>query len=279
MGKDGIPSLTDPPTVSVKQADFMDGGDRVVGVRIGEAARAYPVKILNYHEIINDTLAGKPIAVVYCPLCDSASVVDRTIGGETLSFGVSGLLYNSNVVMYDRTHEALWSQVGLKALSGPYAGKSLDHRRFVVTTYRQWNRSHPDGSVVSTGTGRRNSYERDPYGDYEESDRLMFGVEHDDERLPKKERVVGVRLGSTTRAYPIAALKKAPKGRVVDSVDGERVVLEAREEGAKVVEAPSDAEVVHTFWFAWAAFHPDTELYTPSDEEAASSSEQPKKEG
>jgi len=107
--KDGIPALTEPKTVRVARADFLLPDDRIVAVTKNDESRAYPIRLLNWHEIVNDTLGGVPIAVVYCPLCDSVTVVDRRMDGAALEFGVSGMLYQSNVLMYDRTHNALWS--------------------------------------------------------------------------------------------------------------------------------------------------------------------------
>jgi hypothetical protein len=257
--KDGIPSLTNPKTVPVGEADFLDPGDRVIGVEITGQARAYPLRILNHHEIVNDRLADTPIAVIYCPLCDSASVVDRRIEDKTLEFGVSGLLMNSNVVFYDRTDQALWSQVGLEALSGPHAGRSLKHLPWQLTTFDDWEKAHPDGRVASLDTGYNRNYQRSPYAGYFNSDRLMFPVQRIDDRLPEKARVIGITFDGVTRAYPLNTLAEA--GRIEDEIAGQRVVLTHKPEGGQVTVQPDGAKVVHTFWFAWSAFHPDTELY------------------
>jgi hypothetical protein len=257
--KDGIPSLTNPKTVAVGEADLLDAGDRVVGVEIAGQARAYPLRLLNYHEIVNDRLGDTPIAVIYCPLCDSASVVDRRIQGETLEFGVSGLLMNSNVVFYDRTDQALWSQVGLKALSGPHAGQSLKHLPWQLTTFSAWQETHPDSRVVSLDTGYDRNYRRNPYAGYFNNDRLMFPVEPRDDRLPRKARVIGITFDGVTRAYPLNALAEA--GRIEDEIAGQRVVLTHKPEGAHVTVQPDEAKVIHTFWFAFWAFHPDTQLH------------------
>lgn len=259
--KDGIPSLTDPAVVPAGEVRFLRADDRVAGVTLNGEARAYPMRLLNWHEVINDELGGVPIAVVYCPLCDAVSVVDRRINGQTLEFGVSGLLLNSNVVFYDRVDQALWSQVGLESLSGPHAGQSLDHLAWTITSFGDWKAEHPDGTIVSLDTGHQRNYARNPYARYFASDRLMFPVQPLDNRLPLKTRVVGVRLGGEAKAYPLEAITAAPGGQLEDEIAGQRVVLTADGEGrAQVVEAPKDAEVVHTFWFAWAAFHPETEL-------------------
>jgi len=258
--KDGIPSLTDPKTITVADAKYADG-DRMVVVTVDEATRAYPIKVLNWHEAINDKLGEVPFAVIYCPLCDSASVVDRRMGDATLEFGISGLLYNSNVLLYDRKHNALWSQVGLEAVSGPHAGESLKHLPWSITTFEQLKKTHPKASVVTTETGHRRNYARNPYARYFANDRLMFPVAHHDHRLKHKEPVVGVQVGDHTKAYPIARIVKAG-GKVTDRLGDHKITLKADDAGnVAVVEAPADARTVHTFWFAWVAFHPKTALF------------------
>jgi len=271
--KDGIPSLTDPAFVPAAEADFLQDRHRVVSVTIDGKTRAYPLNILNWHEAIHDTLGGTPILVVYCPLCDSVSVVDRRLDGRTYEFGISGLLMNSNVLLYDRTDEALWSQVRLTAISGPNAGRSLRHLDgWSMMTFGQWKREHPNARIVSAKTGYRRNYRENPYGGYFANDRLMFPASPSDERFSNKTRVVGVKLGDVARAYPLKRIREAADGRVTDTIGGGRLVLEAgRAPGmVRVVEAPEQAAVVHTFWFAWYAFHPQTQVY-----EAASKNGEP----
>ena len=261
--KDGIPALVNPHAVPVAKADFLKPSNRVIGVSLGGQDRAYPINILNWHEIINDQLGGVPIAIIYCPLCDSVSVVDRRIGGQTLTFGVSGLLYNSNVVFYDRTHQSLWSQVGLTALSGPYAGQSLKHLAWELRPFGRWKKDHPQGTVATFETGHVRDYRRNPYSSYFRTDKLMFPVARSDDRLRPKTVVVAVKIGATARAYPLERIAQAKDGRIMDTVAGHRVVLrvDAVTRGVVVEEIPPGAKVIHTFWFAWAAFHPDTDIY------------------
>ncbi len=269
--KDGIPSLTDPKTAPVGDADFMRPDDRVVGVTINGESRAYPIKVLNWHECYNDTLGGVPIAVVFCPLCDSVTVVDRRLNGKTHEFGISGLLYNSNVLLYDRQDDALWSQAGLIAISGPNAGKSLKHlTAWRISRFEDWRDSHPDSTVATLDTGYYSAdrYNATAYASYFTTDELMFPVEPTSERFKNKFPVLGVRVGEVTKAYPLTAIAAAPAGRVEDVVNGERVVLESdgTPAGVRVVEAPEGSQTIHTFWFAWYAFHPDTAVYAPSGE-------------
>lgn len=257
--KDGIPSLTDPPHIAAIEADFLPNDARIIGVTVDGESRAYPVGVLNWHEVINDTLGGAPIAVIYCPLCDSVSVVDRRLDGATLEFGVSGLLANSNVILYERTTDGLWSQVKLEAVSGPHAGRTLKHLGdWSVETFGQWKVSRPAGTVVTFDTGHQRNYSHSPYGGYFMSDRLMFPAEPRDESLPNKTPVLGVRIGDIARAYPL----KVIDGEVRDTLAGEQIVLRGDGQGAVVIEQlPDGARAIHTFWFAWYAFHPDTTVY------------------
>jgi len=263
--KDGIPALTDPETVPVADADFMLDDDRVVGVTVNGESRAYPIKVLNRHECYNDELGGVPIAVIFCPLCDSVSVVDRQLGEQVYEFGISGLLYNSNVLLYDRVDDALWSQAGLIAVSGPNAGKSLTHLSgWEITTFADWRESHPDSTAATLETGHYGPerYNAVAYASYFQTDDVMFPVEATDPRFKNKYPVVGVWVDGKARAYPVDFIAEAPGGRVEESFGGGRVVLEPTEGGGvRVIEVPVGANVLHTFWFAWYAFHPETEVY------------------
>ena len=269
--KDGIPALTLPKTEPVSDARF-DDDQRMVVVTVGMKTRAYPINVLSWHEVLNDTLKDTPIAVIYCPLCDSVSVIDRRIksGDEikVLEFGISGLLYNSNVLLYDRNDNALWSQIGLEAISGPHVGKSLKHLPWQITNFASLKKTHPNASVATTDTGYRRDYSRNPYADYFATDRLMFPINSQDNRLKSKTPVIGVRLGEHTRAYPLGAVRDAENGTLVDEIDGQTIVLKADEYGGiAVIESPAKAQVVHTFWFAWSAFHPKTSLYSHTSDE------------
>ncbi|MBI4557092.1 MAG: DUF3179 domain-containing protein [Candidatus Hydrogenedentes bacterium] len=262
--KDGIPAITDPRVTNAGNVHFLGPADRVAGVAVDGEARAYPIRLLNWHEVINDRLGSVPLAVIYCPLCDSVSVVDRRIDNETLEFGVSGLLLDSNVLLYDRTDNALWSQVGFEAISGPHAGHSLRHLPFDLTTFEQWNTKHPNSTVVTFETGHRRNYRENPYGRYFDSDDLMFPAKGaDDRRLPRKEPVVGIQVGGAERAYPVRQVADAPDGRIEELVGDGRVIIEALDDGryVRVVEVPDSALVVHTFWFAWISFHPQTTVF------------------
>jgi hypothetical protein len=264
--KDAIPAILEPRFVAAAQAGFLRPGDQVVGVRDGKVAKAYPIRILNWHEVVNDSLNRTPIAVTYCPLTGSAVVYDRRHEGRTLSFGVSGKLYQSNVLLYDHQSESLWSQLGEAAVTGDLTGAKLEPLPAVVTTWQDWRSRHPDTLVLSTETGHRRDYDRDPYASYHQSARVMFPMDHVDPRLRPKEWVLGLKIGERSKAYPFMAL--AGVRSVLDDVSGKRVRIEFDPESKRATAAEADTGEalpgVGVYWFAWAAFHPHTLVWIPN---------------
>lgn len=267
--KDGIPALLKPTFVAADDASFIRGEDVVVGLEIDGHARAYPLKILNWHEIVNDELGDLPVAVTYCPLTGSAVVFDRRVNGKPLSFGVSGRLYQSNVLMYDHQSDGLWSQLAGAAVTGKRTGTQLDNIPAQVTTWRRWREDHPDTSVLSPDTDHSRDYDRNPYAGYEASPSVMFPVEQHDDRLPTKARVLGVVLDGQARAYPHDELARAG-GSASDELVGR--VVELRLDGASASAHASGRllPAVSVYWFAWAAFHPDTSVWRAPQAAAAS---------
>jgi hypothetical protein len=245
-------------------ADYLGQDDRVIGVARGQEARAYPLKILDYHEIVNDRVNDEPVAVTYCPLCDSAAVFDRRTPLGEREFGVSGLLYNSNVLMYDRSGQAesLWSQIKAEGVSGPGAQSKLKALPVELTTWGDWRLRNPHAVVLSPQTGHSRDYRRDPYVGYFQRPGLMFPAQPTSDRLPTKERVLGVWTGTAARAYPISAFGRDPV-RVVDKVGGKQVVIEfiPVAQSIRVADADEGVEWMYSLWFAWYAFHPNTEIY------------------
>ena len=156
--RDGIPVLTDPPFVAASRASFLKDNDRVLGVNLNGIAKAYPIRIMNWHEIVNDQFAGASVAVTYCPLCYTGMAFRADMDGRRNIFGVSGLLYNSDVVLYDRTTESLWSQLLAQAISGPKPGQQLEAVPVTNTTWTDWRARHPDSLVLSSSTGYTRDY-------------------------------------------------------------------------------------------------------------------------
>jgi len=264
--KDGIPALTDPAFVEADQADYLGPEDRVIGVAYGKEAKAYPLKILNYHEIANDTVGDVPVAVTYCPLCDSAAVFDRRTPLGVREFGVSGMLYNSNVLMYDRgdKQESLWSQMMGEGISGAAAHAKLQALPLVLTTWKDWRERHPATQVLSDETGHNRPYGKSPYAGYFGSPDLMFDASPTSDRLPLKTRVLGVWNKESARAYPIPAVAQCEAEFPLPQELGEasfQIAYDPESESLRVLEAEDGIQWVYAFWFAWYAFHPETEVF------------------
>ena len=291
--KDGIPSIDDPTFAGAADGDArMDPGDPVFGVEIDGNARAYPQYILVRHEIVNDELAGYEIAVTYCPLTGTALGFDR----EGDEFGVSGMLVNSNLIMYDRSSESWWSQVLGSLVRGvedspELLGRSLREVRVVWTTWGRWREVHPDTAVLTEDTGEAFSYTADPYGEYNppagyyaNRDLLFETMERDDSHHPKAV-FVGARTGDGNVAVRKDLLREqqlveATVGGVpyvaayhhgLDSawiyrnVDGEDVSVAGEAyrgpDGERYAADELPLESVNAFdamWFAWHAFYPES---------------------
>lgn len=204
-GKDGIPALTNPPYQSAATAGFIQPGDLVIGLRIGDEIKAFPHKILDRHEIANDTWNGTPFILSYCPLTGTGMVWEAFSDSSDKSFGVSGLLYNSNLILYDRETDSLWSQMMMKCVNGPRIRTDTALIHVIETTWSTWRQLFPNAEVLSSNTGFNNSYDVYPYGSYKTSDSLLFPVSNEDNRLHKKERGHGVIVSDHTKFYPIGA--------------------------------------------------------------------------
>ncbi|QDS94643.1 hypothetical protein FF011L_34230 [Roseimaritima multifibrata] len=260
--KDGIPALSNPMMVSAAEATYLRPNDRVIGVVSGRESRAYPLPILNYHEIINDRIGELPIAVTYCPLCDSAVVFDRRTPLGEREFGVSGLLYNSNVLMYDRSKtESLWSQVKGEGVSGPGAGMKLAALPMELTTWAAWQKRNPNTLVVSSETGHRRNYQTSPYARYFQQPNLMFPAKPTSNALPLKETVLGVWDDANSLAIPISAFE-GKSTQIEKSLGSKKftVAFDADDQTIRVVKADPGIQWMNTFWFPWYAFRPATEI-------------------
>jgi hypothetical protein len=262
VAQDGIPPLTDPERVAVFKAEYPELTGRVIEVVINGKAVAYPIGILNFHEIANDTVGGEPIAATYCPLCDSASVISRNleIDGETLTleFGVSGFLYNSNVMMYEKTTNGLWSQVLMQAVTGPHSGRTVKHYPVRVISFMDFKSKHPKGEVLTANTGHERPYSGNPYQAYfDDPDRVFPGFDFHDDRLGHKALGMGVVVGDSAYFVPQSATSVEP---VTFKTEHGAVTIKSNDAGMQVVESPESAQTIQTFWHSWAAFHPDTEI-------------------
>jgi len=261
--RDGIPALDDPVFVDAEDGGFIRGHDRVLGLNLNGVAKAYPIRILNYHEVVNDSFDGTPVTVTYCPLCGSGMAFSSVAAGSFKSFGVSGLLYNSDVLLYDRETESLWSQIMGKAVSGLLKGEELTPIALTHTTWNDWQTTYPGTLVLSTKTGHMRNYDRDPYEGYSETSGVMFPLRHTDSRYGAKELVVGVEIDGQFKAYPFRSLPRR-QDSLNDKFAGEEIslVYDRQNKSAKVLDSSGkEIPTVTLYWFAWAAFHPETQVY------------------
>ncbi len=284
MPKDGLRALVRPAAVTPAALEasaekryrkFLVGSDRVVGVAIGGEARAYPLRVLNWHEVANDELGGRPIAVTYSPLCDSVVVFDRVVDGEVLEFGVSGLLLNSNLVMYDRRYggvgESLWSQLGARAVAGPggRAGKRLRVLPSLLVRWEDWRRRFPQTSVVTGVAALADAYKRDPYASYFGSDLLRFPVSPlaPAGMLGRKERVFVVERKGERLVLALSDIARHA-GPISAAIGSARVDLSYHEWPPTVFGESKEWDelgIYHAFWFAWYAMHPGDRLWSEAE--------------
>lgn len=317
-GPDGIPSIDEPRFLEIADVDFLEDQEPVLVFVLGDEVRAYPLQIMMWHEIVNDTVNGIPVAVTYCPLCNSAVAHDRRHEGRVLEFGVSGALYNSSLVMFDRQTFSLWSHFTGEGLVGIFAGDQLTSFPVSLASWAEFRDAHPGGIVLSRDTGFTREYGRNPYPGYDDVNTppFLFEGREIDGRFAAKTRIVGMDLPSGPRAV---ASERLEQDRVVRVDDGDRqlvvwwqpgtvsalegrTVASGRDVGTTgVFEATLDGQAlsfepadgggfrdretgstwsalgiatagplagrqltavphVDTFWFAWSAFQPDTEV-------------------
>jgi hypothetical protein len=223
--KDGIPAIDRPRFESFASADrWLHPQEPVIALEIADDARAYPLQILIYHEIVNDQVGGRPVAVTFCPLCNASIVFDRRAAGRLLDFGTTGRLRKSDLVMYDRQTESWWQQFTGEAIVGHYAGTVLRQIPSGIVGYEDFKRAHPRGQVLSRATGFSRPYGINPYRGYDRIDEIPFlFAETPDPRLPAMARVLNVSVGARHRLYPLSELEKTPV--VNDILTGEPFVV------------------------------------------------------
>ena len=307
-GKDGIPALTNPGMVAAGApgAEYLRDSDRVVGVVLSGQPMAIPLNILWWHEIVNLNVAGSQVAVTHCPLTGSSLVFDRG-GAAGAEFGVSGLLYRNNLIMYDRsTQESLWPQMLRGAACGASSGRSLPMMASMEMSWAGWRSLHPGTQVVASATGFSRDYQRYPYGDYARTDnpQVLFPMGSVDGRRPPKERVLGIPGAAGHRAYPFGELASLGSAGVAQG-QGDVVFWDGQRQGAMAYQRELDGviltfqvldgqirdtgtdsvwrvdgvavsgplegkrltplpEAYVAYWFAWAAFHPGTQIWSAS---------------
>ena len=265
--KDGIPPIDNPKFISISTASSDVTDDEPgIAVDINGIQRFYPFNILVWHEIVNDTFADQRVLVTYCPLCLSGIVFDPQVNNERVEFGTSGKLWNSNLVMYDRQTDSLWSQVLGEAIVGSMTGTSLEVLPSDQMRFGEWKKANPGGEVLSRDTGATRFYGQDPYGSYYTTPGTYFPVDNTDSRLAEKDFVLGIVINDQAKAYLPKAVKKL--GRVEDDFAGKTIVAEydADLDVVRLFEKLEDGTLERInpfplFWFSWVAIHPDTEVF------------------
>lgn len=262
---DCIPSIDNPVFETANDAEsWLAPTDKVFALNFNGVTRAYPQRIMNWHEIVNDDISGIPVAITFCPLCGSAVAFERVVDGVVTELGVSGKLHNSDLVMYDRYEGNLWQQITGEAIVGPAARRNEKLKPIPIITveWQQWKTEQPESEVLSRETGFTRNYDQYPYGTYEQDDQLLFGVEGLDNSLQIKTVVYGVELTSFSKAYPESVFDT--NAVVEDILGNTNLRLEKQDNGEiRVTNLDTNEEIIpiRLFWFAWAAFHPETQLY------------------
>ncbi len=236
---DGIPSLDHPKLIAAAAADYLRGDDLVFGVEIDGDARAYPLRIMGWHEMFNEVIGGVPVALAYCTLCGSGILFETRVEGreKPFVFGSSGLLYRSNKLMFDRETDSLWNQFTGQPVAGPLAGSdiALAIRPVVIVTWAKWRAAHPETRVLALDTGHQRDYGSGVvYAEYFGSPELMFPARADETRLRRKDYVFGIREVGAAKAWPLAAFAERP---VINDAVGPRAVVLIGDAGSRSVRA------------------------------------------
>lgn len=262
--RDCIPSIDQADFVSAGEVDYLREDDLVMTLTHNGITRAYPTRILDHHEIVNDMFGADPVAVTYCPLCGSGLAFDRRQDGQVLDFGVSALLHNSDLVMYDRQTDSLWQQITGEAFAGKSRGNQLKTLPLSMVIWRDWKQQYPDAEVLTIEGIESDRYQKDAYGDYAESERLYMPVSATDARLHPKRVIYGMEIGD--RAIAVDADWLAGEGRWSNDYEGKRLLLTRQANGEVAASLAERQITVHRmYWFAWYSFHPNTALIDGQD--------------
>ena len=224
-GKDGIPSIDNPRFVKLDQADYMVSNDLVLTMKIDGQIRTYSHPVLDWHEIVNDVVGAKPIAVTYCPLTGTGTAWNRTLNGVVNEYGVSGLLYRNNLIPYDRNTNSNWSQIILACVQGELAGQAVKTYPLVEMGWTLYQKLFPNTEIISTETGISRSYGSYPYGDYRTNhSTFIFARTKTDNRLRSKERVLGVVVDERAKVYRFEEFEEG-LGVIHDTFGGQELVV------------------------------------------------------
>ena len=300
-GRDGIPSIDAPKFDQVSKVNPAFDDQLVIGYEHKGEIHGYPLPILDWHEVVNDEIVDLNIAITYCPLTGTSIGWDRKLGSSITTFGVSGLLYNSNLMPYDRSSNSLWSQQNLMCVNGTRRGTIPKSYSLIETTLATWRKSFPNSKIMNANTGFDRQYSFYPYGNYRSNDVLFFPVKEDD-RLPIKERVLGVLINDKTVVFRFNKVNEGTDviHHVINTTDivvvrsqddnyntaflnpdqlefspvqnALPVVMEDQNKNkydlrGQVIEGPDLGSKLSKplsfigFWFSWPAFYPNVEIY------------------
>ena len=261
--RDGIPSIDSPTFIAASKNTFLDPDELVLGINFKGVQRAFPIKILNYHEIVNMLIGNHSVSVTWCPLCGSGiAFINPT---RNTQFGVSGLLYKSDMLMYDRETNSLWSQILGQAISGPRSGERIQAYPLQRMPWKSWLKIYPDTELLSIKTGFKRNYNRHPYGRYDENTSIYFPVGKLDPRYHPKERVLAIEINNKFKAWPFSELGKTGQTTIQDNFAGKQLTLnfDSTTRSGEILDSKGKAlPAINLFWFAWIAFHPNSEVWT-----------------
>lgn len=260
--RDGIPALDAPKFVPGREVG-LGFEERVVGVELDGVARAYPRSVLIWHEVVNDRIGDLPFVLVYSPLSGTVAGFDARSAQGAAQFGVSGLVYNSGTVLFDRTTSSLWLPLEGVAIAGPRKGERLPGIVAVETSWADWLTRHPDTQVLTSDTGHQRPYDQDPYADYTSNSELRFPVAATDSRYHPKEPVLVIQDQNRYRAYPFAELT-AHDAPFTDTFAGKRYRIDFNYADQRALVTGADGKPVPSateYWFAWFAGHPKDPVY------------------
>jgi hypothetical protein len=235
--KDGIPPIDAPQFISTAEAArWLSAKEPVIAFEHGGEARAYPLQILIYHEIINDRVSGTPVTITFCPLCYSAIVFDRRVHGTTLDFGTTGRVRKSDLIMYDRQSESWWQQFTGTGIIGKYTGVTLVRLPSMITSFEAFRTAWPGGRVLSKATGSSRPYGNNPYHRYDDISATPFLFNEPlDPRLPPMERVLALQIKDQQRIYPFSVLHD--QAVINDQLNGTAVTVFSKADILSAVDA------------------------------------------
>ena len=259
--RDRIRSVDAPEFVLAREAPWSPPTVPVICVALEGVAQAHPVHLLEHHQVVNTEIGGVPLVVSYDPLTGIPMAYRRTLAGKVLRFGVSGLIYNAQFLLYDRETESLWAQYEGRAVSGPLAGKQLERVVVRQELMGVWFQRHPETQVLARPERKRVDYRYSPYEEYWVSEKVPFEVRARDDRYHPKEVVLGVEVAGKTRVY-LGSILTAAGGRIVDEFEGQKIrVAYDTNSSTFQWDIPDTVRVTEAYWFAWKSLHGETEVW------------------